>query len=175
MYACLCSHYCRCVWVYVCVRINGGFHTQCARFHKAVRVCQSGQFSSVQDSMAANIYCWIINPVKATRARVRLTCCVMAKPMTGSPSGMSHVTTAEFAFTAVMVTLTGGDKLSANRGREKIFLSPAVSEAHEASLSAILNTSLIYLRARTRTTLLHEIICLVFCIPNSLVDNLYKY
>lgn len=76
----------------------------------------------------------------------------MAKPMTGSPSGMSHVTTAEFAFTAVMVTLTGGDKLSANRGREKIFLSPAVSEAHVAFLSAILNTSLVYLRARTRST-----------------------
>lgn len=42
-----------------------------------------------------------------------LTCCVMAKPMTGSPSGMSHDTTAEFAFTSLMVTLTGGDKLSA--------------------------------------------------------------
>lgn len=41
------------------------------------------------------------------------TCCVMAKPMTGSPSGMSHDTTAEFAFTSLMVTLTGGDKLSA--------------------------------------------------------------
>lgn len=37
--------------------------------------------------------------------------------MTESPSGMSHVTTAEFAFSALMVTLTGGDKLSANRQR----------------------------------------------------------
>lgn len=164
MYARLCSHYFRCVWVYVCVRINGGVDTQCACFHKTLRVCQRGQFRNVQDSMAANVYCWIINPIKATRARVRLTCCVMAKPMTGSPSGMSHVTTAEFAFTAVMVTLTGGDKLSANRGREKFFLSPAVSEAHEAFLSAILNTSLVYLHARTRSTLLHEINCLVFCI-----------
>lgn len=50
---------------------------------------------------------------------VLLTCCVIAKPMTGSPSGMSHVTTAEFAFTALMVTLTGGDKLSADTQREK--------------------------------------------------------
>lgn len=48
-----------------------------------------------------------------------LTCCVMAKPITGSPSGMSHVTTAEVAFTALMVTLTGGDKLSANTQRER--------------------------------------------------------
>ena len=50
---------------------------------------------------------------------VLLTCCVIAKPMTGSPSGMSHVTTAEFAFTALMVTLTGGDKLSADTERER--------------------------------------------------------
>lgn len=50
---------------------------------------------------------------------VLLTCCVIAKPMTGSPSGMSHVTTAEFAFTALMVTLTGGDKLSADTQRER--------------------------------------------------------
>lgn len=57
---------------------------------------------------------------------VLLTCCVMAKPMTGSPSGMSHVTTAEFAFTALMVTLTGGDKLSANREKQKLVLSSAV-------------------------------------------------
>lgn len=47
------------------------------------------------------------------------TCCVMAKPMTGSPSGMSHDTTAEFAFTSLMVTLTGGDKLSAETERER--------------------------------------------------------
>lgn len=38
--------------------------------------------------------------------------------MTGSPSGMSHVTIAEFAFTALIVTLTGGDKLSVNRKRD---------------------------------------------------------
>lgn len=47
------------------------------------------------------------------------TCCVMAKPMTGSPSGMSHDTTAEFAFTSLMVTLTGGDKLSAEIKTER--------------------------------------------------------
>lgn len=52
--------------------------------------------------------------VRTLKARARPTCCVTAKPMTGSPSGMSHVTTAELAFTALMVTLTGGDKLSAN-------------------------------------------------------------
>lgn len=49
----------------------------------------------------------------------QLTCCVMAKPMTGSPSGMSQVTRAEFALTAVMLALTGGDKLSANRGKDE--------------------------------------------------------
>lgn len=70
--------------------------------------------------------CYIyINSISGVTC-VMLTCCVMAKPMTGSPSGMSHVTTAEFAFTALMVTLTGGDKLSANRQRGKqklVFIS----------------------------------------------------
>ncbi len=40
------------------------------------------------------------------------TCCVMANPMTGSPSRMSHVTIAEFPSSAWMVTLSGADKLS---------------------------------------------------------------
>lgn len=54
--------------------------------------------------------------------------------MTGSPSGMSHVTTAEFAFTALMVTLTGGDRLSANRGRDKSSIYPLRREANEEAL-----------------------------------------
>ncbi len=40
------------------------------------------------------------------------TCWVMANPMTGSPSRMSHVTIAEFPSSALMVTLSGADKLS---------------------------------------------------------------
>src|SRR4029434_2628288 len=36
----------------------------------------------------------------------------MAKPMTGSPSGMSHVTRPELACSSLIVTLTGAVKLS---------------------------------------------------------------
>lgn len=47
------------------------------------------------------------------------TCWVMANPMTGSPSRMSHVTIAEFPSSALMVTLSGADKLSEDEKKTK--------------------------------------------------------
>ena len=47
------------------------------------------------------------------------TCCVMAKPMTGSPSKMSHVTTAELPSKVLMVTLSGADKLSEDKSHKR--------------------------------------------------------
>lgn len=43
----------------------------------------------------------------------------MANPMTGSPSKMSHVTIAEFPSSALMVTLSGADKLSEDGKKDK--------------------------------------------------------
>lgn len=42
----------------------------------------------------------------------------MANPMTGSPSKISHVTTAELTSSSLMVTLSGADSAASNTDTE---------------------------------------------------------
>lgn len=64
------------------------------------------------------------------------TCWVIANPMTGSPSRISHVTIAEFPSSGVMVTLSGADKLSEKREETDVYMtykdSPTVK--HKTSM-----------------------------------------
>lgn len=46
------------------------------------------------------------------------TCCVMANPMTGSPSKISHVTTAALPSKVLMVTFSGADRLSEDKSHK---------------------------------------------------------
>ncbi len=55
--------------------------------------------------------CWVCDLYLPLSLYAPVTCCVMANPMTGSPSGMSHVTTAKLPFRSLMDTFTGA-KLS---------------------------------------------------------------
>lgn len=52
----------------------------------------------------------------------RVTCCVTANPMTGSPSKISHVTTAELTSISLMVTLSGADSVASvsRRGNKSL-------------------------------------------------------
>ena len=128
IWICVCVCVCVCAWVCACVRA-------------CLRACVCLSWSSLYLHKLMYPLWWYISIFKwsvcvcvlclYTALCKSLTCCVMAKPMTESPSGMSHVTTAEFAFSALMVTLTGGDKLSASTHRNRVWFHLLQNGANE--------------------------------------------
>lgn len=72
----------------------------------------------------------------------KVTCCVTANPMTGSPSKISHVTTAELTSISLMVTLSGADSVAsvsrkgANHQRQLMNITPCNASERSARLSS---------------------------------------